>query len=226
MRRLSIGTSAVILAALVMRMPSFAAPMQSVEKEIDLAEFLTAKKLRAVNREVTPSQANPRGVHVSEKEGNGVVWIEGSNFSQGTIELQIRGRDVMQRSFVGVAFHGKDDNTYEAVYLRPFNFRSEDPTRRQHAVQYIMSPDYDWPRLRKEFPEEFENPVDQAIVPTDWVPVKVLVMDKTVQISVGQAKAPALEVRKLGQLDSGMVGLWVGNGSDGDFANLRVTKMK
>jgi len=226
MRRLSIGTSAVILAALVMRMPSFAAPMQSVEKEIDLAEFLTAKKLRAVNREVTPSQANPRGVHVSEKEGNGVVWIEGSNFSQGTIDLQIRGRDVMQRSFVGVAFHGKDDNTYEAVYLRPFNFRSEDPTRRQHAVQYIMSPDYDWPRLRKEFPEEFENPVDQAIVPTDWVPVKVLVMDKTVQISVGQAKAPALEVRKLGQLDSGMVGLWVGNGSDGDFANLRVTKMK
>jgi len=226
MRRLSIGTSAVILAALVMRMPSFAAPMQSVEKEIDLAEFLTAKKLRAVNREVTPSQANPRGVHVSEKEGNGVVWIEGSNFSQGTIDLQIRGRDVMQRSFVGVAFHGKDDNTYEAVYLRPFNFRSEDPTRRQHAVQYIMSPDYDWPRLRKEFPEEFENPVDQAIVPTDWVPVKVLVMDKTVQISVGQAKAPALEVRKLGQLDSGMVGLWVGNGSDGDFANVRVTKMK
>ena len=224
MHRLSIGTSAVILAALVLKIPSFAAPMQSME--VDLAEFLSAKKLRAVNREVTVSQANPRGVHVSEREGNGVVWIEGSNFSQGTIELQIRGRDVMQRSFVGVAFHGKDDKTYEAVYLRPFNFRSEDPTRRQHAVQYIMLPDYDWPRLRKEFPEEFENPVDQSIGPTDWVPVKVVVNDKTVQIFVGPAKAPALEVRKLGQLDSGMVGLWAGNGSDGDFANLRVTKTK
>ena len=226
MRRLSMGTGAVVLAAFVLRVPSFAAPMQSAEKQIDLAEFLAAKRLRAVNREVTPSQANPRGVHVSEKEGNGVVWIEGSNFSQGTIELEIRGRDVMQRSFVGVAFHGKDDNTYEAVYLRPFNFRSEDPTRRQHAVQYIMLPDYDWPRLRKEFPEEFENPVDQSIVPTDWVPVKVVVNDKTVQIFVGPATAPSLEVRKLGQLDSGMVGLWAGNGSDGDFANLRVTKTK
>jgi hypothetical protein len=30
-------------------------------------------------------------------------------------------------------------------------------------------------------------------------------------------------VRKLGTLTHGQVGLWVGNGSDGDFANLRVT---
>ena len=226
MRRSSLCTSAVILAAFVLRVPSLAAPLQSEEKQVDLAGLLAAKRLRAVNREVTPSQANPRGVHVSEKEGNGVVWIEGSNFSQGTIELQIRGRDVMQRSFVGVAFHGKDDNTYEAVYLRPFNFRSEDPTRKQHAVQYIMLPDYDWPRLRKEFPEEFENPVDPSIVPTDWVPVKVVVTEKTIQVFVGPAKTPALEVRKLGQLDSGMVGLWAGNGSDGDFANLRVMTTK
>jgi hypothetical protein len=216
----------VILAAFVLRIHSFAAPMQQAANPINLAEQLAAKKLRAVNREVTPSQANPRGVHLSEKEGNGVAWIEGSNFSQGTIELQIRGRDVMQRSFVGVAFHGRDDNTYEAVYLRPFNFRSEDPTRRQHAVQYIMLPDYDWPRLRKEFPEEFENPVDQSIVPTEWVPVKVVVTAKTVQVFVGPAKAPALEVRKLGQLESGMVGLWVGNGSDGDFADVKITGTK
>ena len=34
---------------------------------------------------------------------------------------------------------------------------------------------------------------------------------------------PALEVRKLGQLDRGMVGLWVGDTSDGDFSNLRIT---
>jgi hypothetical protein len=226
MRRSSIAASAVFVAALVLRIPSSAAPMQTPAAPINLAERLAAKKLRAVNREVTPSEGNPRGVHVPEKEGNGVVWIEGSSFSQGTIELQIRGRDVMQRSFVGVAFHGKDDNTYEAVYLRPFNFRSEDPARRQHAVQYISLPDYDWPRLRKEFPEEFENPVDQSIVPTDWVSVKVVVKDKAVQVFVGPAKAPALEVRKLGQLDGGMVGLWAGNGSDGDFVDVKITETK
>ena len=39
-------------------------------------------------------------------------------------------------------------------------------------------------------------------------------------------KAPTLEVRKLGKLTSGMIGLWVGNNSDGDFRNLRVTQAK
>ena len=137
-----------------------------------------------MNREVTKLQS-PAGVHVTEKEGPGVVWITGSDFVDGTIEVNVRGRDVLQRSFLGVAFHGKDDNTYEAVYLRPFNFRATDPARHQHAVQYMASPDYDWPRLRQEFPEEFENPVDASVSPTDWVPLRVVVKGKTIQIFVG-----------------------------------------
>ena len=93
-------------------------------------------------------------------------------------------------------------------------------------MQYIASPDYDWPRLRKEFPEEFENPVDSSVVPTDWVPLKVVVKGQTIQVYVGSPQSPALEVRKLGQHDRGTIGLWTGNNSDGDFANLRVTGMK
>ena len=201
----------------------FAVP--AAAQTLDLSERLAAGKLRAVNREVSKLQ-DRGGVHLSEKPGNGVVWIEGTDFAEGAIELEIRGRDVPQQSFVGVAFHQKDDNTYEAVYLRPFNFRSDDPVRRQHAVQYIALPDYDWPRLRKEFPEEFENPVDQSVLPTDWVPVRVVVTGKTIQIFVGAVKSPTLEVRKLRQHDRGMIGLWVGNNSDGDFANLRVTSTK
>ena len=109
------------------------------------------------------------------------------------------------------------------MYLRPFNFRAEDPLRHQHAVQYIAVPDFDWPRLRKEFPEEFENPVDASVAPTDWVPVRVVVKGPAIQVYVGRVKSPTLEARKLGQYDRGMIGLWVGNGSDGDFANLRVS---
>jgi hypothetical protein len=140
--------------------------------------------------------------------------------------VDIRGKDVLQQSFVGIAFHRKDDNTYDAVYLRPFNFRAEDPIRKQHAVQYIAIPDYDWPRLRKEFPEEFENPVDASVAPTDWVPLRVVVKGKTIEIYVGAVKSPTLEVRKLGQNDRGMVGLWTGNNSDGDFKDLRITPAK
>jgi hypothetical protein len=210
---------AALSGALSLKTPGTAAPPQ----QIDLAASLAAGKLRAANREVTPLQGDRKGVHVSEKEGNGVVWVDGTDFAQGTIEVDVRGRDVLQRSFIGLAFHRKDDNSYEAVYLRPFNFRATEPDRHQHAVQYISVPDYDWPRLRKEFPEEFENPVDQSLVPTDWVPLRVVVNGAKVQIYTGAVKSPTLEVRKLGSFERGMVGLWVGNNSDGDFANLRIS---
>jgi hypothetical protein len=227
MRPLMMCATAVLLSALALTSPLAAPPPQSATpQQIDLAAQLAAGKLRAVNRDATPLQGDRRGVHVSEKAGPGVVWIEGSEFAQGTIEVDVRGRDVMQQSFVGVAFHRKDDATYEAVYLRPFNFRAADPVRRQNAVQYIAVPDYDWPRLRKEFPSEFENPVDPSIAPTEWVPLKVVVRNQTVQVYVGAAASPTLEVRKLGAQDAGAVGLWTGNNSDGDFANLRITPMK
>jgi hypothetical protein len=193
---------------------------------VDLGAQLTAGKLKAVNREVAALPGTPRGVHVTEKQGPGVVWVEGTDFGQGTIEVEVRGRVMLQRSFLGIAFHGKDDTTYEVVYLRPFNFRAQEPDRHQHAVQYVSVPDYDWPRLRKEFPEEFENPVDPSIEPTAWVPLRVVVQEKTIQIYVGKVTAPTLEVRKLGALAVGRVGLWVGNNSDGDFANLRITPRK
>jgi len=216
----------VLACGVLMLAAAAPAPQSGAVQQIDLAERLAAGKLRAVNREVIRLQGSRDGVHVSEKTGPGVVWIEGTDFAEGTIEAEIRGRNVPNQSFVGLAFHRKDDNSYEAVYLRPFNFRIDDPARRQHAVQYIAVPDYDWPRLRKEFPEEFENPVDPSVSPTDWVPLKIVVKGRTIQIYAGAVKSPALEVRKLGQDERGTIGLWVGNTSDGDFANLRVTPIK
>jgi hypothetical protein len=195
-------------------------------QSIDLAALQASGKLRAVNRDVAKGQDPRGGVRVSEKEGPGVVWIDGTEFATGTIEVEVKGRDMLGRSFLGVAFHRKDDATYEAVYVRPFNFRAQEPDRHQHAVQYMQAPDNDWPRLRKDFPEEFENPVDASVSPTDWVPLKVVVKGNAIQIFVGAAKTPALEARKLGSLAGGQVGLWVGNNSDGEFANLRLTAAK
>ena len=179
--------------------------------------------LRIVNRTATRIQ-DRNGVRLSSASGNAVAWVEGTKFQTGTIDVDIRGRESMRQDFVGVAFHRKDDSTYEAVYLRPFNFRSSDPTRRQHAVQYIMLPAFDYDRLRTDFPEEFENPIDPSIEPTDWVRLRIVVQGGRVRIYVGGAPQVALEVRKLGQLYDGEVGLWVGNESGGDFANLVITR--
>lgn len=201
----------------------FAQPVRPPVQRIDLAERLTAGKLRVINRQVTKGQGRSDGVHLSEKADVGIAWIDGTDFSEGTIELDVRGRDVLQQSFLGVAFHRKDDNTYESVYVRPFNFRATDPARRDHAVQYMTVPEFDWPRLREQFPEEFENPVNATLSPSDWLPLRIVVRGQRVQIFVGMVANITLEVRKLGTLDRGMVGLWVGNNSDGDFSNLRVT---
>jgi hypothetical protein len=48
-------------------------------------------------------------------------------------------------------------------------------------------------------------------------------MEKSVQVFVGPAQSPTLEVRRLGQHDGGRVGLWAGNGSDGAYADLTMT---
>jgi hypothetical protein len=159
-------------------------------------------------------------VRLSVASGNGVAWVEGTDFSSGTIDVDVRGRELMRQNYLGIAFHRKDDNTYEAVYVRPFNFHASDPVRKQHAVQYIMLPQFDYDRLRNDFPEEFENPVDAAIGSTDWVKLRVTVQGGKVQIHVGAAPQATLEVRKLGELYGGQIGLWVGNDSGGDFANL------
>ena len=190
----------------------------TVPQTVDLA----SAKLRPVNRQVSRLQERS-GVHVSAANGPGVVWIEGSDFGEGVIEADVRGKDVLQQSFVGVAFHRKDDQTYESVYVRPFNFLATDPARHNHAVQYMQVPEFDWPVLREKFPEEFERPVNPSIKPTDWVPLRVTVHGGRVQVSVGAVANATMEVRRLGQLDHGLVGLWVGNNSDGDFANLRLT---
>ncbi len=198
-------------------------PPRPASQRIDLVDELKAGKLRTVNRDATPLAGGRDAVHVTERAGPGVAWIEGSEFGDGTIEVDVRGRDVLQRSFVGIAFHRADDDTYEAVYLRPFNFRSQDAERHRHAVQYIAVPEYDWPRLRREFPEKYEAAVDASASPADWVALRVVVKGPAIQVYVAGASTPALEVQELVHRHGGAVGLWTGNNSDGDFADLRLT---
>src|SRR5689334_10778383 len=77
-----------------------------------------ARKLRVVNREVTKLQ-DRNGIRLSSRSGNGVAWVEGTEFRSGTIEVDIRGREELFQNYVGIAFHRQNDTTYEAVYLRP-----------------------------------------------------------------------------------------------------------
>jgi hypothetical protein len=175
------------------------------------------------NRTVSSFSDGARtGIRFSEGAGEGVAYLEGIQFSNGTIEFDVKGKDVQQQSFVGVAFHGVDGTTYDAIYFRPFNFKAEDPARRRRAVQYISLPTYTWQKLRAERPGEYEQPVSPVPDPNAWFHVRVVVATPKVSVFVDAATEPSLVVNQLSDRRRGRVGLWVGNNSGGDFANLKI----
>src|SRR5689334_22803590 len=78
------------------------------------------KKYTVFNRTIRPA-AEPGSIHMNDAEGEGHAWLNHTKFTNGTIEVDIKGKDKLQSSFVGIAFHGVNDSTFEAVYFRPFN---------------------------------------------------------------------------------------------------------
>ena len=91
-------------------------------------------------------------------------------------------------------------------------------------MQYIAHPAYPWNVLREQHPGKYEAALDPAPDPEGWVHLRLVLDGRTVSAYVDGAEAPVLVVERLGQSARGRVGLWVGNGSEGDFANLRITR--
>ena len=86
----------------------------------------------------------------------GMVWLKDVGFTQGTIDIDLRGKNVFLQSFPGIALHGTDSSAYDLVYFRPFNFRYPDTARRRWSVQYVSMPDFPWDTLRKKHPLAYE----------------------------------------------------------------------
>ncbi len=178
---------------------------------------------RAHNRMATVVRESDREfLRVDGRLGDGVIWRDGASLVDGAIEFDVRGRNQPGQSFVGVAFRGLDDATYDGIYFRPFNFKAAEPGRLR-AVQFISHPDHPWDRLRKESPGRYESAITPVPDPDSWFHVRVVVDSTRVEVFVDGSTTPALTVETIAPPRGSMVGLWVGNGSGGDFANLRVT---
>jgi hypothetical protein len=187
---------------------------------------LQDKKLWVLSGRRIENIKDKKGIRFSEEQESGLLLLKDYEFSNGTIEFDVKGKNILQQSFVGIAFHSQNEKTYDAVYFRPFNFRNPDTTKQFRAVQYVSVPDYDWPKLREQFPSKYENSVKPVLDPEDWFHVKVIINDKDVKVFANNYKQPSLVVQKLTNTKTGKIGLWVGNGSGGDFANLIITPKK
>jgi hypothetical protein len=219
--RVSVISKSVLVTVLSVPILSIA---QEKAIEPDLMRLVEGKGWKISNRAVAAvEESGKKGIRFDERLGDGVAWLEGTKFANGVIECDIKGNDVFQNSFVGLAFRGVDEKTQDVVYCRPFNFRAADPERRSHAVQYVSHPTYTWSKLRNEHPAVYEKPVDPAPDPNGWFHLRIVVSKPKVSVYINDAKEPSLVVQELSERMDGWVGLWVGNTSGGTFANLKIT---
>lgn len=165
---------------------------------------------------------NDDPVHLSKGEGDGVLWLKDLSFENGTIELDIKGRDIRGESFVGLAFHGLDKDNFDLIYFRPFNFKSEE--KKGNSVQYVSLPEFTWQKLREEHPGVYENEPTPSPDPNGWFHATLVVNHSAVKIYINNSDEASLTVEKLSTRKSGWIGLWVGSNSKGEFKNLKITK--
>jgi hypothetical protein len=198
---------------------------------IDLTTIPDGKDWSLVGRKVSVlDEAGKKGIRFERAIGVGgaMAWLPKSNFADGTIELDLRGEDVRQRSFLGIAFRITTgaELSYDVVWFRPFNFKSNEAIRRTHGVQYASYPNFPWDTLRKEKPGVYENAVNLVPDPAGWFHAKIELNHGKVRVYVNDTTTPCLVVDELVHRKAGAIGLWVGADSGGDFANLKFKKAR
>jgi hypothetical protein len=189
----------------------------------DLARVNDAKSWRVIDADASVEGSVVRlQPHGDPAVGShiGLALVQNVTFSEGTLEIDLRGAGKQQASFLGLAFGVADATTFDAVYFRPFRFADEDPDARSHAVQYVSWPEYTWEKLRKDKPGAFEAAIQPVPDPAGWFHVRIDVTKQKVSVSVDGGTQPCLVVDRLGHR-KGAVGLWV-DSMPASFRNLRI----
>jgi hypothetical protein len=149
-----------------------------------------------------------------------MALVTGVTCTEAMIDVDLRGSGEAGASFIGIAFGVADATRYEAVYFRPFRFRSENAVERSHAVQYVAWPEHTWEALRTQSPGVYEAAIAPVPDPAGWFHARIEIGRTTVKVFVDGAAQPTLVVNRLVHSDGG-VGLWV-DSQAGSFANLTI----
>jgi hypothetical protein len=194
------------------------------QRQFTLFDLQLNGELTAINREAMAiTQGDETYYQMYEGQGEGLVWLPIKDFENGTIEIEMRGKDLFQRSFIGVAFHGVNDSIYDAVYCRPFNFLATDSVRHIHAIQYISHPVFTWKKLRETRNAQFEKQIINPPYPNGWFTMRLEISATTIKAYINQDKNPALVVEKLSTTKKGKLGIFVGDGAGGDFRRIKIS---
>jgi hypothetical protein len=197
-------------------------------------DLFTPANLRLVNTEAKAVNYHGRRAleltPLAGKENSDedmLAVLTGPDFKDGTIEVEVAGaprKDAREdmRGFIGIAFRVQGESEkFDCFYLRPSNGRADDQLRRNHALQYISSPEWGWKRLRTENPGQYESYAD--LVAGEWTRIKIVVNGSKAQLFVNGAAQPALIVNDLKQgTVTGKIALWSHTSTEGYFSRLAV----
>ena len=159
------------------------------------------------------------------------AFLKGAGLGDGTIEADIAIKrtvppGVRMPGFVGIAFRARADAShYDMFYLRPGNSHSEDQAMRNHSLQYVAAPGFDWYRLRRQWPWIYEAYTD--LQPDGWNRVKIEVQGRTARLFVNGSEDPSLVIQGLkGEDLQGGIALWGYAGEEAYFSNVSVHPAK
>jgi hypothetical protein len=173
-----------------------------------------------------------KAIRLTTQSEDGVFAVlNGAEIQDGTIDADIALKittppGVRMPGFVGIAFRTTPDaSQYDLFYLRPRNSHAEDQAMRNHSVQYVAAPGYDWYKLRREWPWIYESYTDLS--PETWTKVKIEVHGRKAKLYVNGSEDPSLIVNGLkGENLVGGVALWGYSGEEAYFSNVKVTSEK
>jgi len=159
---------------------------------------------------------------------DGVAVLPATDFQDGTIEADIALKittppGVRMPGFVGIAFRMRQDASHgELFYLRPGNSHAEDQAMRNHSIQYVAVPDFDWNKLRRQWPYVYESYANLQF--ETWTHVVIEVKGRTAKLFLNGSQGPSLIVNGLkGEDLHGSVALWGYQGEESYFSNVRIT---
>jgi hypothetical protein len=185
------------------------------------SEVVTYRGVQAVRLTPTPDAEG--------KDLGMFALLEGPDFTNGTIEIQVAGAPLPgasegARGFIGVAFRtGPRGEWSDMFYLRPTNGRADDQLRRNHAVQYASDPEYPWHRLREEAPGVYESYADMEA--GTWTAMKIEVEGTKARLYVNGASQPCLIVNDIKHgVRPGKVALWAHVETDAYFGEIRAVR--
>ena len=164
-----------------------------------------------------------------EPDINTYAKVDGSDFHNGTIEVDVCGKLLPDapdyaRGFIGIVFRAADDGReFESFYIRPTNGKDcTDPVRKSHGCQYFSFPGYTFAYFREFGITVYENQVDTIALNT-WSHLKAVIKDDCGLFYVDDILVLKVDGFKHGPHARGNVCLYVDIGTDGWFRNLVIT---